>query len=100
MDRYGDSSGGCWEELTSLAEAEKARFWAAPVNALRAANMMLYGIYWTEGRCRKIAFESSRTDGGPFAEKSGALELRDFSFLRDPSSAVRKVGQALGLPCT
>jgi len=26
--------------LTSLAEAEKARLWAAPVNALRAANMM------------------------------------------------------------
>jgi len=27
-------------ELTSLAVAEKARLWAAPVNALRAANMM------------------------------------------------------------
>jgi hypothetical protein len=26
--------------LTSLAEAENARLWAAPVNALRAANMM------------------------------------------------------------
>jgi hypothetical protein len=41
MDWYGDSSDDVEKkDLTSLAEAEKARLWAAPVNALRAANMM------------------------------------------------------------
>src|SRR3954462_8801213 len=34
------SSASRYYLLTSLAEAEKARCWTAPVNALRAANMM------------------------------------------------------------
>ena len=41
MDRSGDSLEDVGKkDLTSLAEAEKARLWAEPVNALRAANMM------------------------------------------------------------
>jgi hypothetical protein len=40
IERHGDSSEGVGRKaLTSLAEAEKARLWAAPVNALRAANI-------------------------------------------------------------
>ncbi len=55
--------------LTSLAEAEKARLWAAPVNALRAAIMMRCCAFWRERRCKKINVETARTDGACLARK-------------------------------
>lgn len=75
----GGSSGSVeMKALTSLADAENARLWAAPVNALRAANMMKYVMFVERRRSVENADSiRRRTDGRQIS--SLRSPLRDLS---------------------